>query len=289
MNAFCHADLRIAGPVMVKLYLNQLEISDNVSFVAGITRENIRQHQLAARNPFLVEAMFRLCLVNHSNLGINRMFFALLNEGREPPHIREIGESVSVGFPKRDLNIPFCLFVAEESGHQRKLGVDELLLLQYLLQHPALVPGTAAALCQRGEPQIRERLSRMESAGCIEHGGKGRGTYWCIYPDMHNCLTECDQGEARRRIDWETAKTRVLSILNERARRGEPGLSNKDIRQVTHFNLNLVHRLMTLLRQEDHDLQPPVTGNMRDMSLRMLASLKTALDKYNACFNANLA
>lgn len=260
MNAFCHADLRIAGPVMVKLFHNRLEISNNGSFIAGITPDNILHHQPAARNPLLVEAMTRLRLVNRSNLGINRMFFALLIEGKEPPHIREIGESVSVGFPKRDLNAAFRLFVAEESKHERNLGVDELLLLQHLLQHPELETGTAADLCQRGEPQIRERLSSMESAGYIEHGGKGRGVYWCIHPDLYNRLTEGDQGEARRRIDWEAAKTRVLSILIERARRSEPGLSNKEIRQITRFDRNQVHRLMTELRQENSDLQPPGRG-----------------------------
>ena len=260
MNAFCHADLRIAGPVMVKLYPNRLEISNNGSFIAGITPGNILHHQPAARNPLLVEALTRLRLVNRSNLGINRMFSALLIEGKEPPHISEIGESVSVGFPKWDLNVAFRLFVAEESGHERNLGVDELLLLQYLIQHPEVDTGTAAALCQRSESQIRERLSGMESVGYIEHGGKGRGSYWCVHPDLYNRLTEGDQGEARRRIDWEAAKTRVLSILIERARRGEPGLSNKEIRQVTRFDRNQVHRLMTELRRENPDLQPPERG-----------------------------
>lgn len=203
----------------------------------------------------LVEALTRLRLVNRSNLGINRMFSALLIEGKEPPHIREIGESVLVSFPTRDLNTAFRLFVAEESEHGRNLGVDELLLLQHLLQHPEVDTGTAATLCQRSEPQVRERLSGMESAGYIEHGGKGRGVYWCIHPDLFNRLAEGGQGEARRRIDWEAAKTRVLSILMERARRDEPGLSNKEIRQITRFDRNQARRLMRELMRENTDLR----------------------------------
>ena len=261
MNAFCHLDLRIAGPVMVKLYLDRLEISNNGGLIAGITPANILHHQPAARNPLLVEALTRLRLVNRSNLGINRMFSALLIEGKEPPHIREIGESVLVNFPKRDLNAAFRLFVADESEHGRNLGVDELLLLQHLLQHPEIDTGTAATLCQRSEPEIRERLSGMESAGYIEHGGTGRGAYWCIHPDLYNRLTEGDQGEARRRIDWEAAKTRVLSILMQRARRGEPGLSNKEIRQITRFDRNQARRLMQELLRENTDLRQ--VGNRR--------------------------
>lgn len=260
MNALCHADLRIAGPVMVKLYPDRLEISNNGGFIAGITPDNILHHQPAARNPLLIEALTRLRLVNRSNLGINRMFSALLMEGKEPPHIREIGESVVLSFPQRDLNAAFRMFVAEEGGHGRNLGVDELLLLRHLIQRPEIDTGTAATLCQRSEIEIRERLSAMESERYIEHGGKGRGSYWCIHPDLYNRFTGGDQGEARRRIDWEAAKTRVLSILMERARRGDPGLSNKEIRQITRFDRNQVFRLMTELRQENSDLQPPGRG-----------------------------
>ena len=56
--------------------------------------------------------------------------------------------------------------------------------------------------------------------------------------------------KTRRRIDWEAAKTRIFSILMERARRDETGLSNKEIRQITLFNRNQVSRMMLELRQE---------------------------------------
>ena len=260
MNAFCHVDLRIAGPVMVKLYKDRLEISNNGGFIAGITSGNILHHQPAARNPLLVEALTRLRLVNRSNLGINRMFSALLSEGKEPPQIREIGESVLVSFPKRDLNPAFRLFFAEESEKGRGLGVDELLVLQYLLQHPEVNTCTAAGLCQRSESEIRERLTAMEAFGYIEHGGTGRGAYWCMHPVLYKRLTDDGQSDVRRRVDWEAAKTRVLSILMERARRGEPGLSNKEIRQITHFDRNQVTRLMTELRNENPGLRPPGRG-----------------------------
>jgi ATP-dependent DNA helicase RecG len=250
MNAFCHADLRIAGPIMVKLYPGRLEISNNGGFIAGITPSNILHHQPAARNPLLVDALTRLRLVNRSNLGIGRMFTALLMEGKEPPVIQEIGDSVSVTFFKRELAGAFRLFVAEESGKGRIPGVDSLLILQYLLQHPEIETHTAATLCQRNEGQMREHLAAMEKNGYIEHGGSGRGTYWSLRPDLHRRLAEAGHHERDRRIDWEAAKTRVLSLLMERARRSEPGLSNKEIRQITRFDRHQVKRLLRELRGE---------------------------------------
>jgi ATP-dependent DNA helicase RecG len=254
MNAFCHIDLRIAGPVMVKLYADRLEISNNGGFIAGISENNILHHQPAARNPLLVEALTRLRLVNRSNLGINRMFSAMLMEGKEPPVIREIGDSVTLIFMKRELNAAFRLFVAEESRHGRNLGVDNLLILQHLLKHPEIETITAASLCQRSEPQMRECLVNMEQLGYIERGGSGRSTYWSIYSGLYNQLAQDGNSEKRRRIDWEAAKTRVLSILIERAKRGEPGISNEELRRITHFDRNQVRRLMTELREENKNL-----------------------------------
>lgn len=250
MNAFCHADFRIAGPILVKLYAERLEISNNGGFIGGINPDNILHHQPAARNPLLVEALTRLRLVNRSNLGISRMFSALLMEGKEPPTIQEIGDSVTLTFFKRELAGPFRLFVEEESRKGRELGVDSLLILQYLLHHPEIETHTAAALCQRNDAQMREHLAAMEKNDYIEHGGSGRGTYWTLRPELYRRLAGASHHERDRRIDWEAAKTRVLSVLMERAKRGEEGLNNAEIRQITRFDRHQVKRMLRELRGE---------------------------------------
>ena len=109
----------------------------------------------------------------------------------------------------------------------------------------------AAKLCQRREAEVRETVSELEQRGYIEHGGTGRGAYWSMYPDLYNRLSDDDQGEMRRRIDLEAAKARVLSILIERARKGESGLQNKDIRKITRYDRSQVTRLLRELR-DDH-------------------------------------
>jgi len=87
-----------------------LEISNPGGFIAGITAENILHHQPAARNPLLVDALAKLRLVNRSNLGIGRMFEALLIEGKEPPLIHESGDSLTLTFMRREFSTEFRLF-----------------------------------------------------------------------------------------------------------------------------------------------------------------------------------
>jgi ATP-dependent DNA helicase RecG len=260
MNAFSHVELRIGGPILVKLYSDKIEISNNGGFIAGITEDNILHHQPAARNPLLVNALAKLRLVNRSNLGVGRIFSSLLAEGKEPPVIHEIGESVTVTFFKRDLNTAFRSFVTDESERGRHLGVDELIILLHLVQYSEIDTQTAAHLCQRTTIEVREHLSNMEKDGYIEHGGSGKGSYWSMNPVLYNKLSEDGGAEKRRRIDWEAAKTRVLSIMMERAGKGDEGLSNQDIRSITRLDRDQVRRLMKELRDENPSVQTPGRG-----------------------------
>src|SRR2546425_12586340 len=81
--------------------------------------------------------------------------------------------------------------------------------------------------------------------------GRAKGTYWTLRPELYHRLSAPGHPERDRRIDWEAAKTRVLSILKQRAERGEKGLSNAEIRQITHLDRNQAVRLMQQLREED--------------------------------------
>lgn len=252
LNALVHADFRMPGPILVKQFRNRLEISNPGGLPGGITPDNILRHEPVPRNPTLVDALTRLRLVNRSNLGVRRMYQALLIEGKEPPQILDEGEAVRVIFRSSDLSVPFRMFVAEEADKGQILSVEHLLLIQYLLRHPEIDTATAARMTQQSEPEARETLSRMETElGYLERGGTGRGTYWILRHDLHRHISAPGHPERDRRIDWEAAKTRVLSVLMERAKREDPGLSNEEIRQITHYDRNQVRRLMIELMKEN--------------------------------------
>jgi ATP-dependent DNA helicase RecG len=255
MNAFCHADYHLPGPILIKQYPNRLEISNPGGFIGGITEQNILHHPPVPRNPALVEVLAKLRLVNRSNLGIGRMFEAMLVEGKEPPQIIESGDSVTVHFLRQAVVPEFRKFVSEESRKGHLLGLDELLVLQYLSRHAELETVQAAALCQRAEAQMRNTLSQMErDRAYLERGGSGRGAYWVLNAKLAQRLRPGSQDEAQRRIDWEGAKTRVLSILKQRTHRNEGGITNKEIRAITHYDRHQVVRLMRELRAENPEI-----------------------------------
>lgn len=252
MNAFYHADFRIGGPVLVRQYPHMLEIGNPGGFIGGVSPANILHHPPVARNPLLVEALIKLRLVNRSNLGVPRMYKAMLAEGKEPPVIEERGDAVTVTVKAGDYSLPVRVFVEEESEKGQGLTVDHLLLLTYLLHHPEIDTHTAAVLIQRSEREARDTLHEMETRrGYLDRGGTGRGTYWVLRSDLHRRLMAPGHPDRDRRTDWEAAKTRVLSVLRQRAEHGEVGLSNAEIRQVTRLDRYQVVRLMKELQRED--------------------------------------
>ena len=256
MNAFCHADYRIGGPVIVRQYPDMLEIGNPGGFVGGISPENILHHLPVARNSLLVEALMKLRLVNRSNLGVPRMYKGMLIEGKEVPVIREEGSAVTVLLKGGEFSLPFRVFVEEESETGRGLSVDHLLILAHLLRHPEIDTQTATTLIQRSGPEARDILYEMETVrDYLIRGGTGSGTYWILRSDLHRRLMAPGHPDRDRRIDWEAAKTRVLSVLRQRADRGEAGLSNAEIRQITHLDRYQVVRLMQQLQEEEPQIR----------------------------------
>jgi ATP-dependent DNA helicase RecG len=201
LNAFGHNDLRIAGPVMVKLFSDKLEISNNGGLIGGITEENILHHKPAARNPLLINALTVLRLVNRSNLGISRMFSAFLIEGKRPPIIDEIGESVTVTLYKSKINPEFRFFAQDELEKGHALDVDKLLVMQRLLDKGKLNLEQAAKLVQRDRETTVDLLKRMVSLGYLLASGVTGDDTWSLTPGVtrsRQLTTDILSGDIRR-------------------------------------------------------------------------------------------
>lgn len=251
LNALCHLDLRLASPVLVKQFPRKLEISNPGGLVGGITPANILHHPPLARNPLLVHALSKLRLVNRSNLGIGRMFEAMLIEGKEPPLIVDEESAVRVVFKRQETSASFREFIADEGKAGRVLDVDHLLVLRYLLGHGEIDTAAAAELCQRRDAEMRDILDEMVQVyDYLERGGAGRGTWWRLKPALHRRLEGAGHAERDQRIDIDVAKNRVLNMLKQRQQRGQTGLSNAEVREVTGYTRQQVNRLIHELEAE---------------------------------------
>lgn len=272
LNALCHGDFRVAGPRMIRQYADRIEISNPGGLMGDMTPDNILHHTPAARNPCLVEALVRLRLVNRTNLGMERIFSALLMEGKPPPEIEDVGGAVRLTFRASGISPRFRGFVADEARGKTILGADHLLVLRHLVDHGEIDARTASTLCQRQESSVVRVLTVMESEfGYIGRRGSGPGMYWTLVPEIHARLvlpkdfrqevkvtvgaevTGSVDAEAARRdaeAEWDSVKATVTRVIRRCAETGAEPLANADVRRITGLDRHQVRRLIHELRDE---------------------------------------
>lgn len=236
MNAFCHADYRLAGPVMTKLFNDRMEISNNGGFIAGITSDNILHHQPAARNPLLVEALTRLRLVNRSNLGVARMFSAFLMEGKRPPLIQEIGESVTVTLLESPLDADFRTLVADAS--KPPLNVDELMVLRHLWRNLIADVGELASTTQITKARIESVCKSLARRNLAEPASEESFSHWRLATKIRKKYPLVTTG---------TPREQILMLLRLHPKQG---LAIAEILEEIAVGRSMAKRLLEKLRED---------------------------------------
>lgn len=244
LNAFGHRDYNLHGAVMLKQYNDKLILTNPGTFLGGIHADNILHHPSVARNNHLMDLLDRLRLVNRTNLGVSRIFSALLIEGKEPPSYREIGNSIELSFIASRLFPNFQQFIIDLQKQGIRLDVDELLILQYLVRHEEIDSVIAAGVSQRGLDQARELLSKLTNEyRLLEAVGRGKGRYYTLSKIAADSLKEDMSYERHVDLDIEAVKMRILTLLKDQ------DLNNQDIRKMTGWDRKKVHRTIKELEE----------------------------------------
>ena len=252
MNALCHRDHRIAGPILVKQYRDRIEMTNAGGLIGNTTPDNILHRAPAARNPCLVGALLRLRLVNRSTLGMHRIFSHLLMEGKAPPTIEDRDGVYRIEFRASSVSPAFRAFVADEATERGvALGVDRLLVLNHLLS-PEGEADTAelARRCQRSAGVMEEILTRMEQdLGYLERNGDGE-IRWALELGTLARLTAARSAGPVPPREWKALRTRVEGVIRRRAESCREPLSNSDVRRITGLARRQVNRLVRELVED---------------------------------------
>lgn len=247
LNAFAHRDYSIPGMVFIRHYRDRFEINNPGGFTGGVTPENILHHPPVTRNRYLVETVLLATrLVNRQNLGVPRIFRALLEEGKEPPTFDEIGQTVRVSFPGQKVDQGFKAllhFLVDKQGAY--LDVDDLLLLHFFRRRHEAQWNDVREAYPYDDRRLREKLASLETnLLTIEHSGSGRGTTYHLSRRAAALLNEGATYDMTRRLDKEAIKVRILSLLKDRP------LRNKEIRAFSDLERQQVTSVLKELEDE---------------------------------------
>jgi ATP-dependent DNA helicase RecG len=245
LNAFAHRDYTMPSMVFIRHYRDRLEINSPGGFVGGVTPANILHHEPVTRNRYLVETILVAArLVNRANLGVSRMFRALLEEGKEPPAFQQIGQTVQVVFPGRQLDPGFRVLIGFlENSHQRTLDVDELLLLHLLRRGPLPWRDMREAY-PSDEHRLREKLAGLQAdLAVVQHTGSGTAAVYRLSRQTMAILNAATSDTAVRDLERADLELRVLNALEQGA------LSNQELRRITGMSRQQVTFLLSQLQR----------------------------------------
>ena len=185
-------------------------------------------------------------MVNRQNLGVPRIFRALLEEGKEPPAFDEIGQTVRVTFPGQKADQAFktmLSFLTEKQGAY--LDVDDLLLLHFFRRRHEANWNDIREAYPYDDRRLREKLASLETRLLmLEHGGAGRGAVYRLSRRASAILNEGVAYDMTRRLDREAIKVRILSLLKDRP------LRNAEIRAFTDLERQQVTAILEALKSE---------------------------------------
>ncbi len=245
MNAFAHRDYRVPGSVMVKMYPDEMVVSSPGDLIGGITPENILHHAPVSRNNALAAILEKLRLVNRSNLGVPRIYSAMLSEGKEAPFYEVYGENVELTL-RGSVVVPSVRHLVRQLSEKgMMLDVDALIILNYLLRHREITVQTAAEICQRSVRKASEVMNKMDVENHIlSTAGKGKGRYYILSQDIHRILSEDVRYRNDGFQDEESIKTTIMNQLKVQP------LSNQEIRQITGLTPQQVRKLMAYMEKD---------------------------------------
>ena len=175
-NALIHRDYSRLGAVHVQWHTDRIEISNPGGFPEGVGLHNLLVTPPRPRNPLLADAFKRAGIVERTGRGIDIIFTEQLRNGRPAPSYERSTETdVVLVLPGGKANLDFVRLVVEESQAGRPLGLDELLLLNYLWQERRISTPAAARLIQKTEAEARAVLERLVEHGLVEARGERKG------------------------------------------------------------------------------------------------------------------
>jgi ATP-dependent DNA helicase RecG len=165
LNALTHRDYSDPGEVFIRHTPREVAVSSPGGFVGGITVENFLRHEPVARNRTLADALVRLRLVEAAGTGRRRMWVQALSFGKPAPRPESDGHRVTLRLLNTGCDTAMAGLVSRLNQEGRDIGLDTLLVLSHLREHPYLDAEQAARLLQVDADEARRLLDELGPSG----------------------------------------------------------------------------------------------------------------------------
>jgi ATP-dependent DNA helicase RecG len=165
LNALTHRDYADPGEVLIRHTPREVVVTSPGGFVGGITVENFLHHEPVARNRTLADALVRLRLVEAAGMGRRRMWVQSLSFGKPAPRPESDGHRVTLRLFNTGCDTAMAGLVSRLNQAGRDIGLDTLLVLSHLREHPYVDADEAARLLGVDADGARRLLDELGPSG----------------------------------------------------------------------------------------------------------------------------
>ena len=165
LNALTHRNYADPGEVLIRHTKREVVVTSPGGFVGGITVENFLRHEPVARNRTLADALVRLRLVEAAGMGRRRMWVQALSLGKPAPRPESDGHLVTLRLFNTGCDTAMAGLVSRLNHEGQDIGLDTLLVLSQLREHPYMDADTAARLLRVDVDEARRLLDELGPSG----------------------------------------------------------------------------------------------------------------------------
>ncbi len=237
LNAFAHREYdNRTEPVYVRLSPSNLSIKSPGGFVSGVSVENILDVEGKWRNPFLMDVLSRIGLVERAGIGLDRIYKKTISDGKGLPNFDGTdNDQVILNIPAI-VKDPGFIYYLEKINQKNQLfsSTKDFIELEK-------IRGT-------GIPEDKNRLKYFLKNNIIEKINHGRGTRYILAKNFYEFIE--GKGEYTRK-KWLSKEQQKEVLLNYFIQHKEGRMS--DFKELFEDKLNKIqiNILLNKLRDEE--------------------------------------
>ncbi|KFI84425.1 putative transcriptional regulator containing an HTH domain and an uncharacterized domain shared with the mammalian protein Schlafen [Bifidobacterium reuteri DSM 23975] len=173
VNAFCHRDYTLLGPVRFQMDEAGLTIANPGGFMRGVSFENLLTVSPTPRNRQLADVLKRCGYVERTGRGIDRIFARTVAAGRPlPDYSQSTPDEVVLFFRKAKVDEGFVRMVDALTEKRRSpLPVESLIVVAALNQYGTLTDEDIAFRTSIDRERVQMALDDLRSLDAIEGNG----------------------------------------------------------------------------------------------------------------------
>lgn len=218
-NALVHRDYTRTGAVHVQWRDTEIEVSSPGGFPEEVGLDNLLVTAPRPRNPALAEAFKRIGLVERTGRGIDTIYEGQLRYGRPgPDYSRSTAGSVQVVLPGGPADLALARLILERDSPRRRIGVDEMLIVNAVGRERRTDAVRAAELIQRSPEAARAVLERLVEAGTLEAREERRERVYHLSAATYRALGAPAAHVRLRGIEPIQRETMILQYVDAHGR-----------------------------------------------------------------------